>query len=48
MKIEKFSLLRYTIELTYIEKLNELKWWQFQKLAAVNEWRRLQLQKIKL
>lgn len=40
---EDFNLLRYTIELTYIKKLNELKWWQFSKRKEVNKWRELQL-----
>ena len=42
---EKFSLLRYTIELAYIKKLNELKWWQFSKRKEVNKWRESQLHK---
>lgn len=42
---EEFSLLRYTIEMTYIKKLNELKWWQFSKRKEVNKWRDTQLQK---
>ena len=42
---EEFNLLRYTIELTYIKKLNELKWWQFSKRKGVNKWRELQLRK---
>jgi len=35
---EEFSLLRYTIELAYIKKLNELKWWQFSKRKEINKW----------
>lgn len=42
---EEFSLLRYTIELTYIKKLNELKWWQFAKRRKVYQWRGQQLRK---
>lgn len=42
---EEFNLLRYTIELTYIKKLNELKWWQFTKRKEVNKWRESHLQK---
>ena len=42
---EEFSLLRYTIELAYIKKLNELKWWQFSKRKEVDKWRESQLQK---
>lgn len=42
---EEFSLLRYTIEMIYIKKLNELKWWQFSKRKEVNKWRESELQK---
>ena len=40
---EEFSILRYTIELTFIEKLNECKWWQFAKRRKVYQWREQQL-----
>ena len=40
---EGFSLLRYTIELVYIKKLNQLKWWQFSKRKEVNKWRESKL-----
>lgn len=42
---EEFSLLRYTIELAFIKKLNECKWWQFSKRRKVYQWREQQLRK---
>lgn len=42
---EEFSLLRYTIELTYIKKLSDLRWWQLSKRKEVDKWRESKLQK---
>ena len=42
---EEFSILRYTIELTFIKKLNECKWWQFAKRKKAYKWREQQLRK---
>jgi hypothetical protein len=40
---EKYSLHRYVIELTYIDKLNKCKWWQFSKKKEADMWRKEQL-----
>ncbi len=45
---EEFSLLRITIEFTFIEKLNECKWYQFGKKRKANQWRDEQFEKHKI
>jgi|SRR5690606_13496394 len=42
---EEYSMLRHTIELTFIKKLNECKWWQFKKRRKVYKWREQKLRK---
>lgn len=42
---EEYSMLRYVIELTYVKKLNKLKWYQFGKKAQVEAWRTEELNK---
>ncbi|MTI32634.1 hypothetical protein [Xanthovirga aplysinae] len=38
MEKEKFSLLLYTIFLTYQEKMKGVKWWRFRKRIKINAW----------
>lgn len=41
--MEEYSLLRYTTELIYIDKIRQLKWWQFKKIRQAKQWRDIQL-----
>jgi len=43
---EEFSMYRYTIELTFIKKLDECKWYQFSKRRNVYKWRDDKLNKL--
>lgn len=47
MRENKYSLLRYTIELAFIDKLNKCKWYQFFKRRKIYQWRDEQLKKVK-
>ena len=42
---EKFPLLKYTIELAFIKKLNDCKWYQFKRRRKVYKWREKELSK---
>ena len=43
---DEYSLGRYAIELIFISKLRDLKWWQFLKRKKIHEWRNAQLKKM--
>lgn len=43
---EPYSEIRYVIELTYIDKLRSIKWWQFKRRSVINRWRRDKLREL--
>lgn len=41
----KYSLSRYAIELVFLQKLEDCKWYQFSKRREASKWRALKLAK---
>ena len=42
-KKDGFSPLRYVIELMYLERIGNCRWWEFGKIRKVNRWRKKKL-----
>ena len=40
---EDYSLFRYTIELIFMKRIKECRWWQFSKRNKIYQWREQKL-----